>query len=257
VAATLAQIIAVEEARRSATDRWWKLVAQDLAKDQLLVGHDYVHEAFEGGRQEPPDKQKVRLNTEALLAEAQEKLGQFFDASATRDWANTGARADVVLDGETILPDVPTTFLLFLERRLTELLADIRKMPTQNPAQDWHPSTTPGIWRTEPVKRATTRKDVEFRTVSPAEGMRPAQYEAVPYDVPSGEWTRVELTSAMTARQSAAIQANLTRLAEAVKMARIHANRVEAPDVHVGRAIFDRIFRGVFDGSGGTTGGKR
>lgn len=254
MAATLAQMIAVHEGVQSSASRWWKLVAQDLAKEQLLTGHDYTHEAFEGGLQEPPQRQRVRLNTELLLAEAREKLERLFDVSATRDWANLGARADVVIDGETVLSDVPTTFLLFLEKQLAELLADIRKLPVQDPAQDWRPSTDPGVWRTEPVKRPTTRKVTDFKVVSPAEGMRPADVREISRNVQSGEWTRVELTSAITSRQSAALQANLTQLAEAVKMARIHANRVDAPDVRAGRAIFDRIFRGVFDE---TTGANR
>jgi hypothetical protein len=242
VAATLAQIIAVEEGVRASTDKWQKLVFAELAKEQVLYGKDYTHEAFEGGITQPPEKQKVRLNTAEMLAEVQEKLGRLFDVSATRDMANTGATADVVVGGDVLLEAMPTTFLLFLEKRLAELAAAIRAMPTQNPAVDWEPTTEPGIWRTAPVTRQTTTQEVEFKIVSPAEGMRPAQYEAVPRHVVTGQWTRVELTSALTARESAAILARLTVLLEAVKMARIEANRIDAPDVKAGQAIFGYVF---------------
>lgn len=244
MAANLAQIIAVEEGVRSSTDKWWRTVSTELAKEPVLYGKDYVHEAFAdtGTVTLPPEKQKVRLNTTELLTEAEGRLARLFDVSATRDWANTGARADVIVNGSTLLPQVPTTFLLFLEKRLAEIAASIRAMPTQSPAVDWLPSTDDGIWKTEPVTRQTTTQETEFKVIIPAEGMRPGQYEGVSRHVVTGQWTRVELTSALPGEESKAILARLTTLLEAVKMARIEANKTDAPDMRVGKTILGYVF---------------
>ncbi len=244
MAATLAQIVAVEEGVRSSTDKWAKTVFTELAKEPVLYGKDYTHEVFPdtGAVTQPPEKQRVRLNTAELLAEAQGRLARLFDVTATRDWANTDAVADVIVDGNVLLGDVPTTYLLFCEKRLGELAAWVRALPTQNPAMDWLPTTKEGIWKTAPAIRQTTTQEVEFKIVSPAEGMRPAQYEGIPRHVVTGQWTRVELTSALTPDQSKAILARLTALTEAVKMARIHANKIDAPDVKVGKAILGYVF---------------
>jgi hypothetical protein len=248
VAATLAQIIGVEQAVRSSTEQWWKLVAASLRREELLTGLEKTYEPAPGRLSQPDKSQRVQLNVEGLLAEARQRLGRYFDVTATKDWANaggTGARADVSVNGTVILHDAPATFLLFLDKRLAELLADIRKIPVQSAAEDWLPSTKPGEWRTAQDKSQSTTKDVEFRVVSPAEGMRPAQYEPVPHDVVTGEWTTVKFTSAPTAARSQELQWRISVLREAVQLAIHDANRAMAPDQRVSGAIFDYIFDGT------------
>lgn len=46
-----------------------------------------------------------------------------FDVTATKDWANCEARADVTVDGWVLVSAVPVSCLLFLEKRLTDIYA--------------------------------------------------------------------------------------------------------------------------------------
>jgi len=248
VAATLAQMIGVSQGVRSSTEQWWKLVAAALKREELLVGREKTYEVTEGAVRKPDEVQRVQVNVENLLAEARGKLGRYFDVTATKDWANAGdtsARADVTVAGRVLLHDVPATFLLFLDKQLTELLADIRKIPVQSAAEDWLPSTETGIFRTAQQKTPTTTKTFRFEVVSPAEGMRPAQYEKIPHDVVTGHSTTVKFTSAPTPARSQELQDRIIALREAVQLAIHDANRAMAPDQHVSGAIFGYIFDGT------------
>ena len=59
---------------------------------------------------------------EAVLRSTATALTQLFDVTATKDWANCEARADITVDGRALLRDVPVSYLLFLEKQLTEKL---------------------------------------------------------------------------------------------------------------------------------------
>ena len=60
-----------------------------------------------------------------------------FDITATKDWANCTARANVVLDGKPLLEDVPATYVLFLEKQLSDLHTFVGKMSELDPGSDW------------------------------------------------------------------------------------------------------------------------
>ncbi|WP_443732109.1 DUF7873 family protein [Streptantibioticus silvisoli] len=57
----------------------------------------------------------------------------------TKERANRAARADVTVEGRTILADVPVTWLLFLEKRLTDLRTFVKKPPVLDAAGSWSP----------------------------------------------------------------------------------------------------------------------
>jgi hypothetical protein len=247
-ATTLAQIIGVEQGVRSATEQWWKLVAGNLGNGNLLIGIDQTYEPEEGHLPQPPKQQRVQLNVEELLAEARVKLGRYFDVTASKDWGNigeNGARADVRLNGNVILADVPATFLLFLEKRLTELAASISKIPTQSLAEDWVRSTQPGIWRTEQEKRPSTTKATSWEQIVAPTQYHPADVREVSRDVKAGEWVTVKYTSAPTAAWKQAILDRIAALREAVQSAIYDANKIEAHDVSVSGPIFGWIFDGT------------
>ncbi len=53
----------------------------------------------EDGEQHPPESKKVQMQAEDLIDEVTTALTDLFDLTATKDWANCDARADVVVDG--------------------------------------------------------------------------------------------------------------------------------------------------------------
>jgi len=68
-----------------------------------------------------------------------------FDIVATQDWANCQAVADVVVDDQVILAQVPFTHLLFLEKQLLDIQTLVEKLPVLDPAER---CVTAGTWTT-------------------------------------------------------------------------------------------------------------
>ena len=60
---------------------------------------------------------------------------------ATQDFANCQAKANVVVDGQTILKEVPVTHLLFLEKQLVDLRTFIDGLPTPEAKKSPMPPT--------------------------------------------------------------------------------------------------------------------
>jgi hypothetical protein len=60
-----------------------------------------------------------------------------FIVGAGNSAGNCHARAYVVIGDETILNDVPVTFLMNLEHQLTEIVSFFRALQVNDPAKDW------------------------------------------------------------------------------------------------------------------------
>ena len=89
------------------------------------------NDAFTGFRREysPVDEEGERLNPENKLIQetvegnilaASVSLRKLFNVVSTQEFANTNAKADVVVDDVVVLNDVPVTYLLFLEKQLVD-----------------------------------------------------------------------------------------------------------------------------------------
>jgi len=244
-ATTLSKIITIEQAVRPDAEAYWRTARALLSREALLTGHEITHEAADGYLQQPANTERVQVNVTEILAELQRKLTRYLDVTLTKDSGNTGtdgARADVVVDDQVVLSNVPATFLLFLDKRLVELQADLRKIPVQSAAEDWAPSSETGLWRTAAVAVPTTTKEKAFKVVVDPTDKFPADVREVSRDVVTGTRTTVKLTSAPEPKWLRAVLARVAALREAVQMAIHEANRTEVTDQKAGAAIFSFIF---------------
>src|SRR5215472_1153711 len=106
--AKLNQIIAVEKGVKSQSFQELTEAHQALQKPTLLAGIARTYRPKdEEGEQLPPESTRVQLKAEAVIAQTTESLTRLFDITATKDWANCKAKADVVVDGQTLLSAVP------------------------------------------------------------------------------------------------------------------------------------------------------
>src|SRR3954467_9847682 len=118
--AKLNQIIAVEKGIKSESLRDLTDAHQLLQKPALLSGISRTYRPKdEEGEQLPPESTRVQVKAEDIIRETTAILTRLFDVTATKDWTNCRARADVVVDGQTLLhhSQVPATYLLFLEKQ--------------------------------------------------------------------------------------------------------------------------------------------
>ncbi|MFF3714758.1 DUF7873 family protein [Streptomyces prasinus] len=239
----LNQIIAVEKGVKSKAVQDVNGAHQKVQKPALLSGISRTYQPKdEEGEQLPPESTRVQVQGEDVLREMAASLTRLFDVTATKDWANCAARADVVVEGRTVLAEVPVSYLLFLEKQLTDLHAFVRKLPTLDAAESWSHDPSTDWWKTDPVRTIRTKKVPRNHVKAEATEKHPAQVEVYYEDVPIGYWTTVKFSGALPARRLNELVERIEKLQQAVKFAREEANGTEVTDQRVGDAVFGYLF---------------
>ncbi len=130
----LNQIIAVEKGVKSKSLQDITAAHHKVQKPALLAGISRTYQPKdEEGEQLPPESARVQFKAEEALREMSASLTRLFDVTATKDWANCSARADVTVDGRTVVAEVPVSYLLFLEKQLTDLHTFVKNFPSWTP----------------------------------------------------------------------------------------------------------------------------
>lgn len=241
--AKLNQIIAVEKGVKSKSFQELTEAHHAVQKPALLSGISRTYQPKdEEGEQLPPESTKVQVRTEEVLRQISATLTKLFDVTATKDVTNSVAKANVVVDGQTLLADVPVSYLLFLEKQLTDLHTFIRKLPVLDAAETWVYNESADCWSTEPVRTIRTKKVPRNHVKAEATEKHPAQVEVYYEDVSIGYWTTVKFSGALPAKRVSELLDRVEKLQHAVKFAREEANNTQVVDRKVGEKIFDYLF---------------
>lgn len=171
-------------------------------------------------------------------------LGRHYDALLQLEEANGRAKADLVVNGVTIMADVPATFLLGMEARLKNLRELLLTLPTLEPSIKWAKDdlAAPDVFTAPPAASFKTEKTVKSKVMYDATEHHPAQIHQWSEDVPVA---RVEVTTTSGMLPPAAKAVMLERcddMIRAVKKARQRANATEVEDLHIANGIFSYIF---------------
>lgn len=241
--AKLNQIIAVEKGVKSQSFQELTEAHQSLQKPALLAGIARSYRPKdEEGEQLPPESSRVQLKAQDVIRETVASLTRLFDVTATKDWANCVAKADVVVDGQPLLRQVPATYLLFLEKQLVDLHTFVKKLPVLDASEAWSFDASTDAWATEPVQTLRTKKTPRNHVKAEATEKHPAQVEVYYEDVTVGYWRTVKFSGALPAQRVNELLARVEKLQEAVKFAREEANSIEVEDQKVGATFFDYLF---------------
>ncbi len=241
--AKLNQIIAIEKGIKGQSLRDLTDAHQLLQKPATLSGIARTYRPKdEEGEQLPPESTKVQTKSEEVIRKTVEILTKLFDVTATKDWANTQARADVVLDGKVLLAQVPATYLLFLEKQLVDLHTFVRKLPVLDASEAWTFDTSADCWATEPVQTTKTKKIPRNHVKAEATEHHPAQVEVYYEDVIVGYWRTVKFSGALPASRVNELVEWVEKLQQAVKFAREEANNLEVQDQKMGEKVFQYLF---------------
>ena len=191
----------------------------------------------------PDDRKNVQQSVLDSLAVVREQQSELFDMAFKRDVTNCIAKADVVVDGQKLLEQVPVTYLMWLGHQFDDLVAEIKKIPTLDPAEKWTYDKEQNLYATEPSEQARTKKVVQPLILHPATKEHPAQVKEVTEDVRTGTWKTIKYSAAMPADQRDLLLYRVESLQKAVKQARETANDVDVPTVaSAADAIFDFVF---------------
>ncbi|RVU28662.1 hypothetical protein EOT10_01935 [Streptomyces antnestii] len=243
MATKLNQIIAVEKGVKSKAHQDLTAAHHGLQKPALLAGISRTYQPKdEEGEQLPPESTRVQVKAEHVLRDTAKTLTRLFDVTATKDWANCEARADVSVNGQVVLREVPVAYLLFLEKQLTDLNTFVRKLPVLDASESWTQDASTDDWKTEPVRTLRTKKVPRNHVKAEATEKHPAQVEVYYEDVPVGYWTTVKFSGALPARRVNELLDRVEKLQQAVKFAREEANAAEVTDRRAGDPVFSYLF---------------
>jgi hypothetical protein len=241
--AKLNQIIAVEKGVKSKSFQELTEAHHAVQKVALLAGISRTYQPKDDeGEQLPPESTRVQVKAEEVLRRTGATLTKLFDVTASKDWANCAAKADVVVDGTTLISGVPVSYLLFLEKQLTDLHTFVRKLPVLDAAESWTLDPSSDSWKTDPVQTFRTKRIPRNHVKAEATEKHPAQVEVYYEDITVGYWTTVKFSGALPAKRVNELLDRVERLQRAVKFAREEANAVEVVDQQVGDAFFGYLF---------------
>lgn len=242
----LNQVLAVGEGVKTRVQKEVSQAYQVLGKPAPFSGLIRTYRPKdEEGEELPSESTLVQLTVEDLIGVVTANLTDLFDITATKEWTNTTARADVKLDdGTVILSSVPVTYLLFLEKQLTDLHTFVSSLPILDPSQRWEidESMGTGVWRSEVKETHKTSKVPRAFVKYEATEQHPAQVDVVHEDVIQGFWSATNYSGAIRAARRQELVDRVRRLQRAVKFAREEANNIDADQQHPAGAIFGFVF---------------
>ncbi len=241
--AKLNQIIAVEKGVKTTAHQKLTELHQNLQKVSLLAGISRTYQPkAEDGDQLPPESTKVQFRASGALRECADILGRLFDVTATKDWGNTDARADVVVDDKVLLANVPVTYLLFVEKQLVDLRTFVRKLPVLDPGENWTYDPNADCYASDRVETARTKKVPRTLVKYEATTEHPAQTEVWHEDVIVGTWATVKFSGALPQQRINTLLGRVEALQQAVKFAREEANGREIEDQKLADSVFKYLF---------------
>jgi len=236
----LNQVIALAKGAKSTGEGALTQAYHQIKKTPLLAGISKTYAPRdEDGEQLPSEGIKLQIRVQEVLDGVVGPLTRLLDLTATLDAGNQIATANVVVDGETILADVPVTTLLTLEKKLVDFNTFVSSLPVLDASETWHWDPAVEAFRTEPSKKTRTKKIPRNHEKAPATDKHPAQVEVYYEDTVVGDWSTTLSSGAITEARRRELVAQVAKLQAAVKVAREQANMTEVADVKIGAAIFD------------------
>lgn len=239
----LNQVIAIEKGMKSTTESEITDSYHLAQKPEVFNGLSRVYEPKdELGETLPPEQQVITMTAPLLSKVFSASLVKLFDITATKVYGNTKATADVVVDGETLLENVPVEYLLFMEKRLQDVATFVNKLPILDPAVDWHWDEAKGIFASDVTTTHRTKKVLRNHVKAEATDKHPAQVDVYTEDETVGYWKLTRFSGALPVPLRDQWKEKVRKLQAAVKFAREEANSLPVENVSTGDAVFRYLF---------------
>ena len=240
----LNQVIAVEKGVKSRAYSELTEFHKVCQKPDLFSGFSKAYRKRDDESEDlPPEQKKVQFRVDDILKKVATTLTELMDITAAKDHGNTNAKANLSVNGALpLLTGVPVTYLLFLEKQLTDLRTFIEKLPELDEIDDWDRDQATGLYKTEPVETHRTKKLQKPIVLYPATPEHPAQTQLITEDVLVGYWETVKHNGGIPKPRKDKMFERADALLKAIKFAREEANEAEALPQVVGQKIFDYLF---------------
>lgn len=201
-----------------------------------------------------PDKTEQQLDLQTTVADElkwiSEKLTVALDVGHQIDVANTTAVADVSLDdGTPLLNSVPTTSLLRMTHRVTEIRDLIHKIKTLDPAKGFtlDPTQRDGVYKARDTYSHRGEKVFDYIVMVQPTDKHPAQVKELMVDKKSADILTQEWSSLITVKAKGDMLDRVEEILRALKKARARANELEIDTRtnKIGATLLGYVFSGV------------
>lgn len=243
----LNQIIAVEKGAKSRTATDITTQYHLLQKSELMSGqirnYTPLEDNGENSEKLPSESQLIQVNVLDILDRMIKNWVEYTDIVYTQEVGNTQAKADLVVDGETLMQDVPVTFLLRFEKALVDVQTAITKAPVYDLTENWTWNNDKRIWQSDNVETARTKKITSFVIAAQPTDKHPAQVKEVTKDIVVGSWSRIRLSATLSPQRKRELLDRVQKLIDATKFAREAANSLEIDQLKCGEKLFNWLFK--------------
>lgn len=195
----------------------------------------------EDGETLPSESKKVLINVDESLNGLKMALIELLDISLTKDIGNCKAFSPLVIGDSQI--SVPATFLLFLEKQITDIKTFVSNLPVLDGNEDWTKDDNTGLYKSNPTKTHRTKKTVKPIVLYDATDKHPAQTQLINEDITVGYWNITKNSGAMPENRKKEILNRIEEFADQVKKAREKANMVEVENKEIGLLLFNYLFK--------------
>jgi len=238
----LNQLLGVEGRARAKAESTRAQATDDINKSGPLNGLARKYAPKVDGEQGyPQESTQVQLTVKGITDRLAADLGRWWDITASRDRTNTEAKANIVVEGDVLLADVPASYLVWFEKQLIELRGFLVHLPILDPAEIWNTDETTGVSRSEPEERQKTHEVFKNHRISPATKEHPEKVHVYTVSEPEGTWTVTKLSGAIDGSRRQQLLDRIDVLIDAVTFAREEANRTPVTDLKVGSPVFEYL----------------
>jgi len=246
--AKLHEILAVEPEREKTARK----IAEEATKTfhdkgAMFLGSTRTWRMFDESAETeapPTEYQALATTVPAKLKWVAGTVAQYFDTNLVKEATNQTAVADLIVHDVTLMKDLPATFLLGLETKLTKLRPMYEAIPVLPPSVEWRDAPDLGAHVRQVVHPETkykTAKTFKHKVLYEATPEHPAQIERWEETVNVGQSTRDVWSGMLTTAEKADMLGRLDALIQAVKRARQRANNITIVQKRVGAKLFDYI----------------
>lgn len=250
----LHQHLAVEDSKQSILRSTLEEAIQTFSKrGHLMEGHTIVQTSKLNDDDplypEYPNSTYTKPVAETVMGKINwvlEHAKAYYDLSAQKDVANCQAKADLVINGKTILSDVPAITLLFIENKLKAVRNMIAQATTLDAAKNWSPhKAQENVWECDPEERTVKQKITDHVVVVPAQDKHPAQVREVQKEAIRAIRKSTNLSGFIQTKEKAELLMRCDELIQAAKQARQTANDQEVNgDVRIAEPLFNYLLNG-------------
>ena len=240
----LHSIIAVEKDVKAKNQSVFQETLKIFNRPESFEGFTKVYTPKEeDGTEFPTERKELVTTVHERLNYTFKNFANLLDLLGKKESSNTMAKADLIVDGETLAKDVPATLLLDLEKHFKEVLNILQRIPTLPSDVAWEVDPNAekkGVVRTKyPVETLRNVKIRDFRTVAEATKEHKAQIAEVEKTVVEGTWKHTHWSGMISSAEKSRYINNVELLIRGAKKARMRANNQEVSASRLGKQVHD------------------